>query len=57
MSERTFNPMALRDFRVRLRGELILPHDDGYDSALRVWNGMINKYPALICRCWVSPTS
>ncbi len=43
--------MALRDFRARLHGELILPDDDGYDSARRVWNGMIDKYPALICRC------
>ncbi len=51
MSERATNPMALRDFRARLHGELILPHDDGYDSARRVWNGMIDKYPALICRC------
>jgi FAD/FMN-containing dehydrogenase len=43
--------MALRDFRASLHGELILPDDDGYDSARRVWNGMINKYPALIIRC------
>ena len=43
--------MALRDFRARLHGELILPDDDGYDSARRVWNGMIDKYPALLCRC------
>ena len=51
MSERATNPLALRDFRARLHGELILPHDDGYDSARRVWNGMIDNYPALICRC------
>jgi FAD/FMN-containing dehydrogenase len=43
--------MALRDFRASLHGELILPDDDGYDSARRVWNGMIDKYPALIIRC------
>ncbi len=51
MSERAANPMALRDFRARLHGELILPNDGGYDSARRVWNGMIDNYPALICRC------
>ncbi len=51
MSERATNPMALRDFRARLHGELILPNDGGYDSARRVWNGMIDNYPALICRC------
>jgi FAD/FMN-containing dehydrogenase len=43
--------MALRDFRASLHGELILPDDDGYDSARRVWNGMIDNYPALIIRC------
>jgi hypothetical protein len=51
MYDTATNPMALRDFRTRLHGELILPDDDGYDSARRVWNGMIDKYPALICRC------
>ena len=51
MSNRATNPMALRDFRASLRGELILPNDDGYDSVRRVWNGMIDNYPALIIRC------
>ncbi len=51
MYDTATNPMALRDFRARLHGELILPDDDGYDSARRVWNGMIDKYPALLCRC------
>jgi FAD/FMN-containing dehydrogenase len=39
---------ALRD---RLRGELILPADPAYEDARRVWNGMIDKRPALIVRC------
>jgi FAD/FMN-containing dehydrogenase len=34
----------------RLRGELIRPDDPGYDQARRVWNGMIDRYPALIIR-------
>ncbi len=34
MSDGATNPMALRDFRARLHGELILPDDDGYDSIL-----------------------
>jgi FAD/FMN-containing dehydrogenase len=51
MSNRAINPMALRDFRASLHGALILPDDDGYDSARRVWNGMIDKYPAMIIRC------
>jgi hypothetical protein len=51
MFHRATNPMALRDFRASVQGEVILPHDDGYDSARRVWNGMIDYYPALIIRC------
>ncbi|HEX6557195.1 MAG TPA: FAD-binding oxidoreductase, partial [Ktedonobacteraceae bacterium] len=51
MFHRATNPMALRNFRASLRGEVILPDDGGYDSARRVWNGMIDKYPALIIRC------
>jgi FAD binding domain len=51
MFHRTTNPMALGDFRASLHGALILPEDDGYHSARRVWNGMIDKYPAMIIRC------
>jgi FAD/FMN-containing dehydrogenase len=51
MHERTLAQVALRDCKVGLHGRLILPGDDDYDSARRVWNGRIDKYPALICRC------
>jgi FAD/FMN-containing dehydrogenase len=51
MNNRATTPMALRDFRASLHGEVILPDDDGYDSARQVWNGMIDKYPAMIIRC------
>ncbi|WP_250123826.1 FAD-binding oxidoreductase [Chroococcidiopsis sp. CCMEE 29] len=34
-----------------LRGELLRPGDAGYDDARPVWNGMIDRYPALIARC------
>ncbi len=42
---------ALQDFKEHLHGELIGPGDDSYEYARRVWNGMIDKYPALIARC------
>src|SRR5918995_1856681 len=35
----------------RFTGTLIGPDDEGYDSARRVYNGMIDRYPALIARC------
>lgn len=33
------------------KGELLLPEKKGYDEARKVWNGMIDKRPALIARC------
>ena len=41
----------IKDFRGSLYGESLLPGDDGYDGARRIWNAMIDKRPALIARC------
>jgi FAD/FMN-containing dehydrogenase len=32
-------------------GELLVPGDPGYDDARQVWNGAIDRHPALIARC------
>src|SRR4249920_442690 len=41
----------IKDFQSALRGELI-PRDHGsYEAARRVWNGNIDRRPALIARC------
>src|SRR5260221_8169388 len=37
--------------KASLRGELIQPGDEGYDVARKVYNGMIDKRPALIAYC------
>src|SRR5947209_16249859 len=42
---------TLRELRESLRGELMLPGDGAYDEARSVWNGMIERRPALIVRC------
>ena len=33
------------------RGPLLRPGDDGYEAARHVWNGLIDRHPALIARC------
>jgi FAD/FMN-containing dehydrogenase len=38
-------------FRSALRGEVIHGDHAGYDAARRVWNGNIDRRPALIARC------
>src|SRR5512143_1947031 len=40
-----------RAFGKSLSGELVLPGDPGYDAGRRVWNGMIDRYPAMIAWC------
>ncbi|MGH2357242.1 MAG: FAD-binding oxidoreductase, partial [Candidatus Limnocylindria bacterium] len=49
----TPTPTALNvsDLRGTFAGELILPGDDAYDEARRVWNAMVDHRPALIARC------
>src|SRR6266851_2932640 len=42
---------AVQQLRARLRGELLLPSDARYDDTRKVWNGMVDKRPALIFRC------
>lgn len=39
------------EFRASLRGDLLQPDHPDYDQARRVWNGMIDRRPALIARC------
>jgi len=42
---------AVQTFAESLRGRLLHPGDGGYDDARKVWNGMIDRRPALIARC------
>jgi FAD/FMN-containing dehydrogenase len=42
---------SVESFRAQLRGTVILPTDAGYESARRVWNGMIDRRPLLIAVC------
>jgi len=42
---------AVADFRAGLRGALLCSGDDAYDPARKIWNGMVDRRPALIARC------
>jgi FAD/FMN-containing dehydrogenase len=50
-------PAILRDsagvasFTAGIRGVALRPGDSGYDEARKIWNGMIDRRPALIVRC------
>src|SRR3954471_5080179 len=34
-----------------IRGRVLRPGDDAFDSARHIWNGMIDRKPALIVQC------
>jgi len=42
---------AVKILKGDLRGEILLPADKDYDQSRKVWNGMIDRHPALIVRC------
>jgi FAD/FMN-containing dehydrogenase len=49
-----FSPMGALDIAALqggFRGELLRPQDPGYEDARKVWNGSIDRFPALIARC------
>jgi hypothetical protein len=41
----------INTFRNSLRGKLVLPNDADYDTVRKVYNGMIDKHPAMIAQC------
>jgi FAD/FMN-containing dehydrogenase len=41
----------LERFASGLRGELLRPDGTAYEEVRKVWNGLIDKHPALIARC------
>ncbi len=43
--------MTHEELRSELHGELLQPGDAAYDETRVVWNGMIDRRPALIARC------
>ena len=42
---------VVQTLKSSLNGEMILPGSPGYDSARKIYNGMIDKKPAIIIKC------
>jgi FAD/FMN-containing dehydrogenase len=42
---------AVTRLRRGFHGQVLLPDQDGYHSARRVWNAMVDRRPAVIARC------
>src|SRR5215470_15080419 len=58
MSTTTVKAAAPRQLATRIEGlkrgvsgQVVLPSDEAYDSARKIWNAMIDKRPALIVYC------
>jgi FAD/FMN-containing dehydrogenase len=49
--ETDLSSSVVDEFASGLRGELIRPGDPGYEPARQIWNGVIDRRPALVARC------
>jgi len=50
-TEKTLDETLIDKLGAGLGGRLLRPSDGDYDAVRRVWNGMIDKRPALIAQC------
>ncbi len=47
----TLKPSDIEDLRTSIRGQILIPGQNGYDAARHLWNGAFDRKPALIVRC------
>lgn len=47
----TLSDPTLQDFFRQLKGDVICEGDPEYETSRRVWNGLIDRYPAMIVQC------
>ena len=45
------DPAVVDGLRRPFKGEIVQPGDADYDQHRRIWNGSIDRYPALVARC------
>jgi FAD/FMN-containing dehydrogenase len=48
---KTIPSATLATLRGKLRGNAVLPGEEGYDAARTIWNAMIDRRPGLVVRC------
>jgi FAD/FMN-containing dehydrogenase len=48
---KTIPAATLATLRGKLRGSVVLPGEDGYETARTIWNAMIDRRPGLVVRC------
>ena len=48
---RTVDVPSLASLQTSFRGQLVLPGDCDYDASRVVWNGIADRYPAIVARC------
>jgi hypothetical protein len=51
LSARELDAAAFAELEDDFRGELLRVGDPAYDEHRKVWNGSIERFPALISRC------
>jgi FAD/FMN-containing dehydrogenase len=51
MSQVAIDEATIEQLRSVIEGEVIAPEDASYEEARKVWNGMIDRHPALVVRC------
>lgn len=47
----TLDAGAVQEFAEGVHGAVLRPADPGYDDARAIWNGLIDRRPALVVRC------
>ena len=48
---REFEADKVKSLQAALSGTVSLPGDSGYDTACSIWNGAIDRHPAIVASC------
>ena len=47
----TMSGVSAHDFAAKFKGRALRPGDSEYDSSRALWNGAIDRKPAIVARC------